>query len=339
MENAAYERLSEPVVIRDTGTIGALRRISWGAVIGGVVLALVVQLLLGMLGLGIGLSTVDPSTGDTPSAQAFGIGAGIWWIVSTLLALFIGGWVAAHLAGIPRRTEGILHGLLAWAVATLLTVYLIATGLGNLIGGTASMLGSVASYATQAAASIAPEIAGRVERELQERDIGLEDVRREALQLLRQTGAPQLQPENVRERAQDTLGQAQTSASQAARAPATADEEAATLIERVLTQAQETVQAADREALVNVVVARTGQSREQAQQTVQNWIDQYQAARERVEQAAERTAAQARETADQAAEAMSRAALWTFVGLLLAAIAAALGGASGRPRELTTLRP
>jgi len=338
MENAAYERLSDTVVVRDTGAIGALRRISWGAVIGGVVLALVVQLLLGMLGLGIGLSTVDPGTGDTPSAQAFGIGAGIWWIVSSLLALFIGGWVAAHLAGIPQRTDGLLHGLLAWAVATLFTIYLIATGLGNLIGGTASMLGSVASYATQAAASVAPEIAGRVQRELEARDIGLEDVRREALQLLRQTGTPELQPENVRERAQETLGQAQTSASQAARAPGTADEEAGTLIDRVLTQAQETVQAADREALVNVVVARTGQSREQAQQTVQNWIDQYQAARVRVEQAAERTAAQARETADQAAEAMSRAALWTFAGLLLAAIAAALGGALGRPREVAALR-
>ena len=336
MENTAY---SDTVVVREKNVIGALGRISWGAVIGGVVLALVVQILLGMLGLGIGLSTVDPATGDTPSAQAFGIGAGVWWIVSSLLALFIGGWVAAHLAGNPQRTDGMLHGLLTWAVTTLVTLYLIATGLGTLIGGTASMLGSVASSATQAAASVAPEIVGRVRGELEERDIGLEDVRREALQILRQTRAPELQPENVRDRAQETIGQLQTSASQAARAPATADEEAGTLIERVLRQARETVDAADRDALVNVVMARTGQSREQAQQTVQNWIDEYQAARTRVEQAAERTAAQARETADRAAEAMSRAALWTFVGLLLAAIAAGLGGALGRPREVVTLRP
>ena len=44
-----------------------------------------------LLGLGIGLSTVDPAAGDTPEATSLGLGAGIWWVVSNLIALVIGG--------------------------------------------------------------------------------------------------------------------------------------------------------------------------------------------------------------------------------------------------------
>ena len=49
-------------------------RLSWGAVLAGVVLAIAVQLVLGILGAGIGLSLVDPVEGTTPGAGGFGIG-------------------------------------------------------------------------------------------------------------------------------------------------------------------------------------------------------------------------------------------------------------------------
>src|SRR5690606_10405128 len=40
--------------------IASLRRVSWGAIFGGVVISLIVQFLLSMLGVGIGVATVDP---------------------------------------------------------------------------------------------------------------------------------------------------------------------------------------------------------------------------------------------------------------------------------------
>src|ERR687895_991672 len=115
-------------------------RISWSAVFAGLILTLVTQLLLSLLGTGIGLSTVDPATGETPGTETLSIAAGIWWTVSGLIALFIGGWTAAHLAGIPHRTEGIIHGLLTWGLATLLLVSLIGTAVGTLIGGAFNVL-------------------------------------------------------------------------------------------------------------------------------------------------------------------------------------------------------
>jgi len=45
-------------------------RLSWGAIFAGVVLAVAVQLVLGILGTGIGLTMVDPVEGTTPGAAA-----------------------------------------------------------------------------------------------------------------------------------------------------------------------------------------------------------------------------------------------------------------------------
>ena len=65
-----------------------LNRISWSAVLAGVVVALVTQLILNMIGIGIGAATLDPAAGTdgNPSASSFSIGAGIWFVVAGILA-------------------------------------------------------------------------------------------------------------------------------------------------------------------------------------------------------------------------------------------------------------
>ena len=123
------------------------RRISWGAIFGGVILVIAVQLLLSLLGAGIGLGTVNTNAGTTPDASSLGIGAGVWWIVSSVIALAFGGYASAWLAGIELRWDGILHGLITWGIASILTVYLLSSAVGGIIGGSASALGSVASAA------------------------------------------------------------------------------------------------------------------------------------------------------------------------------------------------
>src|SRR4051812_36942284 len=65
-----------------------LNRIAWGAVLAGVVIALVTQLVLNMIGLGVGVSTLDPTGGadQNPSATTLSIGAGIWFVLSGVIA-------------------------------------------------------------------------------------------------------------------------------------------------------------------------------------------------------------------------------------------------------------
>src|SRR5437868_9221168 len=62
-------------------------RISWGAVFAGAIIALATQIVLALIGMAVGLATLNPATGDSPSGTALGTGAAIWLVVSSLISL------------------------------------------------------------------------------------------------------------------------------------------------------------------------------------------------------------------------------------------------------------
>src|SRR3977135_632766 len=149
-----------------------INRVSWGAVLAGVVVALVAQLILNMIGIGVGASTLDPGAGpnENPSAQGFSIGAGIWWTVSGIVASLAGGYVAGRLSGKPKPSTTSWHGLIAWALTTLVVFYLLTSAIGGLVGGAypglTSAVGGAASTAggaiQTAAQTAAPALASGV---------------------------------------------------------------------------------------------------------------------------------------------------------------------------------
>lgn len=316
-----------------TPQASAMKRISWAAVFAGVILAMVIQLMLSMLGTGIGMSTVDPLQGETPGASALGLGAGIWWAVSSLIALFVGGWVASHLAGIPRKVDGVLHGLLTWGLSTLIILYLLGTALGSVLGGAFNLVGGIASTAAQGVAAVAPEVADAAQKKLAEADISLNDIKGEARKLLSQTGKPELQPDALEQKARGVAGRVEGAAQDAVQKPMAADQELDGLLEKLVRQGKSVASEADREAVINVMVAR-GMSQEEAAKTVDNWLQTYQQAQAKLQNVKTEVKQDARAVADQTAGAVSKGALWGFCALLLGAIAAAIGGAMGRPQTV-----
>jgi len=134
-------------------------RLSWGAIFAGVVIAVAVQLVLGILGAGIGLTMVDPVQGTTPGAAGFGIGAGIFWLITTVLALGAGGYAAARVAGVHERFDALVHGLVVWGVTLILTLYLLTSAVGGIIGGAFRTVGSVAGAAGSTVGAAAPAAA------------------------------------------------------------------------------------------------------------------------------------------------------------------------------------
>lgn len=327
--------LMSPPPVMPAATAAApavVRRISWAAVFAGVVIVLVTQLLLGLLGLGIGASTIDPVEERNPMA-GLGQGAGVWFALSTLIALFAGGWAAGRLAGFPRKLDGTLHGVLTWGLATLLTVYLLTSAVGGLIGGTMRTLGSVAGAVGQGVAAVAPQAGEAIQAELDRRGIDWSDIRREARDLLRQTGRPELQPGAIATQAEQARQAARGAIADATQNPQAANQELDSALDRLFNRAQAVASAADREAVINVLVARTNMTRDEAARTVDRWEASYQQARARVEQAREQASQQARETAAAAADRVSGAALWSFVALALGLAAAAIGGRVGTPRD------
>jgi len=119
----------------------SIPRVSWAGVFAGVVVVLVVHLMLGVLGLGIGASTIDPLRERNP-IEGLSIGAGIWFIATLLIAQFAGGFVSGRLAGVVRHMDGALHGIVAWGLSTLIAAYLVTSTVGGIIGGVGSAVGT-----------------------------------------------------------------------------------------------------------------------------------------------------------------------------------------------------
>src|SRR5690349_10536663 len=116
---------------------------SWSSVLAGVVAALIVHVLLVMLGLGIGLLSVDTSTVAT-SPVGVSWGAFLYWAIAGIIAAFVGGWIAGSVS--PAGTGG-AHGLAAWALATLIVVGAATLGVGSTASIANNVVGPIASVA------------------------------------------------------------------------------------------------------------------------------------------------------------------------------------------------
>lgn len=278
----------------------AVRRISWGAIVAGVVVVLVVQMALMLLGLAIGTATVDPAMGDTPQASTLGIGGGVWWLASTAIAVFFGGWVAGRLAGMPTATDGMLHGIVTWAVATLFAIYLLSTAIGGLVGGAFGALGSAAQAVGQGTQSIA-------------------------------STAMQVLPDDIRGQAERLFDRAPAAAGQVQQ-EAQATQQAAgggsmlDAVQRVVRGVQDGASPQDRDAALGVIAQQAGIPREEAERRLSEFQTTY---RDYSQQAAE----QARQSAQAAAETVSQVSFWAVVALVVGAILAAVGGRLGTPRD------
>lgn len=313
--------------------MGFIQRISWSAVFAGVLVAIVTQMLLTLLGLGIGLGTIDPVTEKNPTA-GLGVGSAVWYIISSLLSLFVGGWVAGRLASAPRPFDGIIHGVLTWCLVTLLTIYFLTTAIGSVIGGAGRLLGGIVSTAGSAAASAGPGLGNMVQDQLKANgvdvnNLDLNDLKGEVNTLLRQTGDPSLNPNILERKADRAVDQAGNTAERAASNPQAADDMASGLFSQLFKQGQATVNQVDREDAVNVVMKRTGKSRVESERTVDNWINTYKQATVKFEQTKREAEVQARHAADDAASAASKAAIFGFFGLLIGVVASGFGAKLG----------
>jgi hypothetical protein len=112
--------------------------ISWGAIIAGVFVALAVAALLNLLGLGLDLLTLSAHKGTMIELSALSI---VWLVLTSIIAMTAGGWIAGRMSGPAFASEGVLHGLVTWAVTTLLTFMLVTTSVGAVVGVMATMVG------------------------------------------------------------------------------------------------------------------------------------------------------------------------------------------------------
>ena len=267
--------------------VSGRKRISWGAIIAGVVLALAINMLLGMLGLGIGLTTIDPATNGSPSASSLGTGAAIWWVVSGLIATIAAGYVAARLANVFNRKDGVLHGLVAWAAMLLISAWLLTSLAGSALGGVFNIMGNAVSGAASAVSS-------GVSKAVDASGISTDQISQQVDQLLRANNVP-AQPQQAKD-------------------------ELTSLMTQVATGQTDVDQAKQR--AVQIISQQAGITPEEAQARLQQYIDKAQQVRQQAEETA-RKAAQA--TASGLASASIWGFVALIVGAIAAAVGGAIG--------------
>ncbi len=319
---------------RDNGSnVEVPRRVSWGAIFAGLVTALAVQLVLGLFASSWGSGTLDFAQEKQPFS-GLGTGTIIWAVVSSLLSLFAGGWVASHLAGRSRQTDHVLHGVVTWGLTSLAMFYLLTTTVGAVLTGAFGVIGKSVSFLGRGVTQ-AVQAAGLGEMP----SLDLSEIKQEAKTLLAQTGKKELQPDQLESTAKRMGNQAEAGAESAAKNPQQADQTIEGVIDRVLARSENVLEEVDQEAIVNVLVARTDMSKVEAQKTVSRWTQTAQDAAQKVKALRVQAEEQAIAAADETARAVSQASLWAAIFLLISGIAAALGGYVGGLPDKKSVTP
>lgn len=269
--------------------------ISWKAIFAGTLTVLSVLLVLNLIGVGIGAGTIDP-TEEADPLSGLGTGSLIWWIVSNLIALFAGGFVAARAGASIKRSSGIIQGIMTWALYTVISVWLVASMAGGIISGVGDVIGG----AFTAVGQVGDRLTSVIEDQVEELDVSLDQAREEFNELLEEAD----DPEALKAEARD-------------------------IFRAAVNVFDGSFGEVDQQALVDILAEHTDMDEAEAEETVNEYLADY----EQMRSEAEAYLAQARETANEQAEiiagAVARASIYLAIALILGVIAAAFGGITG----------
>ena len=137
-----------------------INRVVWGPVFAGVAMAMAVQFILNLVGIGLGVASLVPDTTSNWAVANLSIGTAIWWTVSGIIAAYCGGYTAGRLSGDPVESSAGWHGLVSWAASVLILSGLVAAGAGVFMGGMLNTTGFTSAYSLrgQPAATQPPNI-------------------------------------------------------------------------------------------------------------------------------------------------------------------------------------
>ena len=278
----------------DAGSGPAKSAASWPSIIAGAFVAAAATVILVSLGSGIGFASISPWPDYGASVTTFAVTTAIWLLVTQWVSAALGGYIAGRL-----RTRWIgthphevffrdtAHGLITWAVATILVVAVGVSSFRSAAGAAGHVAGTAATAALGAGAGGAM--------------------------------SPNTAPSNTNSQISPYEIDKLFRTSNFGGAALLADARTETAHIAANAFANGSVSAADRAYLVEQVSARTGASQTDAQARVDNFIAS-------ITEAQAKLKAEADTARKAAAEASIYLALSLLVGAFIASVSAALGG-------------
>lgn len=292
----------ETIAIDARQNLRSARSLRWGAIFAGAVAALALQIVLMMLGAGLGLAVYNPLTEENPLAD-FGAGAAVIQGITAVISLWAGGWVAGRFLGVMGRKFGGLHGFMVWSLATVAAIVALSTGAGWALGDLSKIVGGGLSLAGKPAAAAVS---------------GATDMAKDAL-----------------ERSRGMLGSfteeglSNPPAGKSAADTIRAKREIGFAVTRLFASTAPSTNAENQNALVTLLVDNQGMTEDNARKMVEGWTASYQKLKAELDAAKKVAEQRAKEMAEKTANTLSILSLVYFGAFLLGAVFSFLGGKHG----------
>jgi hypothetical protein len=137
--------------------------VDWGAIIAGAILASAITFVLLTFGSAIGITVTSPFKGEGLRGTALAVAIALWVLAVEIFSFIAGAYLAGRLRRrMPDATEAeaemrdAWHGLLVWALGTLIGAYLAASALSGVARGAAEAARTAGSGAVTASTAGAP---------------------------------------------------------------------------------------------------------------------------------------------------------------------------------------
>ncbi len=167
-ETVGYDQEVRETTTRNVSQVMNLPtdRVRWGPIWAGLLAAFFTLLVLSLVGVAIGATTVNAGAAAQGNANAnSGAGAfsAIWAGITAILSFLIGGYIAGRTAAVHERGWAALNGALVFLLALPILLWLASQGLGaiignasNIAGGLGINLGQLGNTASGAARNVTP---------------------------------------------------------------------------------------------------------------------------------------------------------------------------------------
>lgn len=322
---------------------GTIRRVSWGAIIAGSVVSVALMILFATFGIGIGAAIIDPQFDQNPTS-GMSTTAGFYLVVTQLIALGAGGYIAARLAGIPRPISSMLHGASVWALATIFLAWASVIGAGAVFGAAGTLMSSTGSVIASAGEAVIPDDISLPSPSEIADQISIDDLPEEVQATLRENGITE---QNLRTEAQAAFRNVFSQDEQAAavelaksslqdivRTPGDIGADLDAFADKLLGGPDAIISEEDRQQALATMERRLGVTPEEAQQVIDTVDARVEEAVAEVRDAAQLVQTEAIEAAQAASDALAAIALLLSLASVLG-LAAACGGAfAGKPNSL-----
>lgn len=318
------------------------RRVSWGSVFAGIVTVLAISILMAVLAASVGFFTIDPLADK--SFSGVGTGIIIVTVISLIVSLCAGGFIAGKLAG----TDGVIHGFLVWAGTMIITiVFTVWTMIGavslagNALGAVGSMAGNVVSGVGSVASEGVSQLSGLAEDIFGDIDIDTDtqELQSNVLDAMRRSGVREFQPEYLKGQMNAVKKDLDRSVKKIVANPQQAESIANGFLDRVQSRVDGITSSINKDDVVRAISNNSNLSRAEAENTVDQYMALIEQGKDKLEELKvtladaqkewEKMKHQALIELDKASNAAGRATMWSFIGLLIGAAICSFAGLWG----------